>query len=47
MLGKSLKQRLAGKYSLRVSVYRIIYTIEKEKVVIYILDIGHRREVYR
>ncbi len=45
-LGKPLKDRLKGKYSLRVGVYRIIYSIEKHEITIYILDIGHRREVY-
>ena len=46
-LGKPLKHRLKGKYSLRVGVYRIIYSIEKQELIIYILDIGHRREIYR
>ncbi|MFZ2937385.1 MAG: type II toxin-antitoxin system RelE/ParE family toxin [Candidatus Omnitrophota bacterium] len=46
-LGKPLKDNLKGKYSLRIGVYRIIYFVEKHKVIIYILDIGHRREVYR
>lgn len=47
LLGKPLKHRLKGKYSLRVGVYRIIYSIEKQKITIYILDISHRRESYR
>lgn len=46
-LGKPLKDRLKGKYSLRVGVYRIVYSIEKQEITIYILDIAHRREVYR
>ncbi len=46
-LGKRLKDNLKGKYSLRVGVYRIIYFIEKQEVTIYVLDIGHRREIYR
>lgn len=46
-LGKSLTDNLKGKYSLRVGVYRIIYSIDKSKIIIYVLDIGHRREVYR
>lgn len=47
LLGKPLKHRLKGKYSLRVGVYRIIYSIEKQEITIYILDIAHRRESYR
>ena len=46
-LGKPLKDKLKGKYSLRVGVYRVIYSIEKREITIYVLDIGHRREVYR
>lgn len=46
-LGKPLKHKLKGKYSLRVGVYRIIYSIEKKEITIYVLDIAHRREVYR
>jgi mRNA interferase RelE/StbE len=45
--GKPLKHSLKGKYSLRVGMYRIIYTTEKHKMTVYILKIGHRRDVYR
>jgi len=45
-LGKRLKGKFAGKYSLRVGVYRIIYFVDKKEIIIYILDIAHRREVY-
>ncbi|KKQ48558.1 MAG: hypothetical protein US69_C0019G0005 [candidate division TM6 bacterium GW2011_GWF2_38_10] len=33
-------------YRLRVGDYRIIYSIEHAKVIIYIIDIGHRRDIY-
>ena len=45
--GKPLKLSLKGKWSYRVGVYRIIYSIEKKILTVYILDIGHRREVYK
>ncbi len=45
--GKLLKYKLKGQYSLRVGAYRIIYTVGKRKITVYILDIGHRREIYR
>ena len=45
--GKPLKHRLKGQFSLRVGVYRIIYTVEKQKITVYILDIGHRRYIYQ
>ncbi len=45
--GKPLKFELKGHYSLRVGFYRIIYTIERQEVMIIVLDIGHRREIYK
>lgn len=45
--GKPLKLSLKGKWSYRVGVYRIIYSIEQKILTVYILDIGHRKEVYR
>lgn len=43
-------KKLSGEidvYRLRVGDYRIIYRIERHKVVIEIVRIAHRREVYR
>lgn len=45
--GKKLKGKLKGDYSLRVGIYRIIYTIQKKMLIIYIIDVGHRREIYK
>jgi mRNA interferase RelE/StbE len=45
--GKKLKGVLKGDYSLRVGNYRIIYTIYKDKFMVYIIDLGHRKEIYR
>ena len=45
--GKQLRLSLKGQWSYRVGSYRIIYTIEHKKLVVLILDIGHRREIYR
>jgi mRNA interferase RelE/StbE len=41
--------RLAGngRYRLRVGDYRIIYTFDPNANVIYLLAVGHRREIYR
>ena len=33
-------------YRFRVGDYRIIFDIEKEKLIILILQIGHRKNVY-
>ena len=45
--GKKLKGKLKGDYSVRVGHYRIIYTVYKTKLLVDIIDIGHRREIYR
>ncbi len=37
----------AGHWRIRVGDYRIIYRIERRRVVVVIVRIGHRREVYR
>ena len=41
-------QKLYGSpfYRLRIGDYRAIYTIDSEKLMVIVLFIGHRREVY-
>jgi len=41
-------ERLYGSpfYRLRIGDYRAIYTIDREKLMVIVLFIGHRREVY-
>ena len=34
-------------YRLRVSDYRIIYTIQEEALIVLVVKIGHRKDVYR
>lgn len=45
--GKPLKFSLKGVWSYRVGMYRILYTIERQRLVVYVIDMGHRREIYR
>lgn len=45
--GRPLVGSQEGVWSLRVGVYRILYRVEKHELVICVLDIGHRREIYR
>jgi mRNA interferase RelE/StbE len=33
-------------YRNRVGVYRIVYTIQDDKLIVLVLAIGHRREIY-
>ncbi|MHB8154959.1 MAG: type II toxin-antitoxin system RelE family toxin [Candidatus Omnitrophota bacterium] len=45
--GKRLKGKLAGDYSLRLGNYRIIYAVEKDRLIIFIIDLGHRSKIYQ
>jgi mRNA interferase RelE/StbE len=45
-LGKPLIGNLAGAWSLRVGKYRVIYQIKQEELIIFVLDVGHRKNIY-
>ena len=45
--GKPLKGNKKGCYSLRVGDYRIIYEVYPSKKIVYIIRIGHRKDIYR
>ncbi len=45
--GKALAGNLSGLWRYRVGDYRLIAQIEDERIVILLLSIGHRREIYR
>jgi mRNA interferase RelE/StbE len=34
-------------YRLRVGDYRIIYSIEEDRLVVLVIDVGHRKDIYR
>lgn len=42
-------EKLSGqeKYRLRQGRYRIIYSIEDSQLIVWVVKVGHRREVYR
>jgi len=44
--GKPLRRNLAGLWRYRVEDYRLICRIEDERIVVLVLQIAHRREVY-
>ena len=35
------------RYRLRQGEYRIVYSIEDENLVVYVVKVGHRKDVYR
>jgi mRNA interferase RelE/StbE len=45
-LGKPLTASLAGFWSLRVGEYRAIYQIKDNELIIAVIKIGHRKNVY-
>ena len=44
--GTSLKGRMKGLWRYRVSDYRIISQIQDDRVLVLIVRIGHRRDIY-
>ncbi len=45
--GKGLTANHSGEWRYRIGDYRIIAKIEDERIVILILSIGHRSEIYQ
>ena len=45
--GKPLNTDLKGRYSYRVGSYRLVYLVRQQKLLVLIIDIGHRRGIYR
>ena len=44
--GKPLSGSLRGLWRLRLDKYRIIYQIKDKELIIYVLNIGHRKNIY-
>jgi mRNA interferase RelE/StbE len=42
-------EKLSGqdKYRIRRGRYRIVYSIEDQDLIIYVVKVGHRKDVYR
>lgn len=45
--GKGLTSNRSGQWRYRVGNYRLIADIQDYKVIILILEIGHRRDIYK
>ena len=45
--GKPLTGRFAGLWRYRVGDWRVIAKIEDQRVIIIVIEIGNRREIYR
>lgn len=42
-------EKLSGqeRYRIRQGNYRIVYSIEERELIVWVVKVGHRREVYR
>lgn len=45
-LGKPLIGKLAGLWSLRFGKFRALYQIRRGELLVLVLDIGHRKNIY-
>jgi len=46
-VGKQLLPPLDDRFSARRGTYRVIYRIDDEAHIVTVVDIGHRRDIYR
>ncbi len=44
---QALKLADQARYRIRQDVYRIIYAIEDNRLIVCVVKVGHRRDVYR
>jgi len=45
--GKAMTGNYAGYWRYRVGDWRVIAKIEDDRLIVFVIEIGHRREVYR
>lgn len=45
--GIALRGELKGLFKYRVGPFRVIYQWHKKKLIVTVIDIGHRRDIYR
>lgn len=46
LIGKPLSRELSGRFTYRISVYRIIYKVNQKDKIVEILSTSHRTKVY-
>ena len=46
-VGKPLGQELAGAFTARRGEYRVVYEIDDDASTVTVLDVDHRRDIYR
>ena len=38
---------MVGALRVRVGAYRVVYEVQDDRLVVLVIDVGHRREIYR
>ena len=46
-VGKPLGQELTGTFAARRGEYRVVYEIDGDERTVTVLDVDHRRDIYR
>ena len=46
-IGKGLSANHLGKWRYRIGDYRILAEIQDDKLIILVIEVGHRKEIYR
>lgn len=46
-IGKPLMRELTGKFSYKMSVFRIIYKVKEKDKTVQVITVGHRSKVYK
>ena len=36
-----------NRYRIRKGIYRVVYSVEDDQLTVYVVKVGHRKEVYR
>ena len=44
--GKGLVENKSGQWKYRIGDYRVICEIQDEEIIVLVLEVGHRREIY-
>ena len=44
--GKGLVENKSGQWRYRIGDYRVICEIQDEEIIVLVLEVGHRREIY-
>ncbi|MCP5245294.1 MAG: type II toxin-antitoxin system RelE/ParE family toxin [Burkholderiales bacterium] len=45
--GGVLKGEFSGLRRIRIGSYRVVYEVQNRKLIVLVIRIGHRREIYR